>query len=108
MLQHLPAPDEMELRHHRSRLPLGLYILSFAPPFSERKSWKATLTHPYVLYTLGFLAAVPAGVGMVSNNLLFGYWTTLVTAGNATKGQIEGTGNQMGWILTLLGAVSKA
>lgn len=102
----LPSSDinNASLRPHRSRLPLSLYLLSFAPPIRDSKSsWRQLLSHPYVLYSFGTLAALPAGLAFPALDLLYGYWTTGVTAENATDGQITGRGNQVGWIMTVVG-----
>lgn len=40
---------------------------------------------------------------MIANNLLFGYWTTCVTARDATDAQITARGSQVGWIMAVLG-----
>ncbi|GHJ89384.1 hypothetical protein NliqN6_5786 [Naganishia liquefaciens] len=102
--------DNASLRAHRSKLPLSLYLLSFAPPIrGERKdgvrktSWREFFSHPYVLYTLGTLAALPAGLAFPALDLLYGYWTTGVTALDASQDHITGRGDQVGWIMTVVG-----
>lgn len=108
----LPSSDinNESLRPHRSRLPLSLYLLSFAPPIrGERKdgvrktTWREFFAHPYVLYTLGTLAALPAGLAFPALDLLYGYWTTGVTALDASQDHITGRGDQVGWIMTVVG-----
>lgn len=98
------------LRPHRSRLPLSLYLLSFAPSIrgkrkqsTQKSSWRQTLSHPYALYALGTLAALPAGLAFPALDLLYGYWTTGVTDLGASSGQITGRGNQVGWIMAVVG-----
>jgi hypothetical protein len=98
------------LRPHRSRLPLSLYLLSFAPSIRGKRkqppqesSWRQTFSHPYTLYALGTLAALPAGLAFPALDLLYGYWTTGVTELEASSGQITGRGNQVGWIMTVVG-----
>jgi hypothetical protein len=98
---------------HRSRLPLALYLLSFATPFrsnsgqaSTRKStWRDTLSHPYTLYVVGTLTAIPAGCAMPSIDLLLGYWTTGMTRKSSTDDQLIGKGNQISWMMTAIGVV---
>lgn len=99
---------DQELRPHRSRLPLALYLLSFAPPFHPRSAdvtWRDIVSHPYVLYAFGVLAALPAGVTRPALNLMYGYWTTGVTAKGATPGDITARGIQVGWIMAMVGVV---
>jgi hypothetical protein len=98
--------NNASLRPHKSNLPLLLYLLSFAPPLrpqNRKASWKELLSHPYILYALGTLAAIPAGLAFPALDMLYGYWTTGVTADTATDGAITGRGNQVGWIVTLVG-----
>lgn len=108
----LPSSDinNDALRPHRSRLPLFLYLLSFAPSIrgqrkqpAQKSTWRQKLSHPYALYALGTLAALPAGLAFPALDLLYGYWTTGVTELTASSGQITGRGNQVGWIMTVVG-----
>lgn len=98
-----------KIRPHRSRLPLVLYLLSFATPFrssgqtpSCKSTWRDTLTHPYTLYVIGTLTAIPAGGAIPSMNVLLGYWTTRMTQKFATDDQLIGKGNQISWIQTAI------
>jgi hypothetical protein len=97
------------LRPHRSRLPLSLYLLSFAPSIRGKRkdgtppTWREFFAHPYVLYTLGTLAALPAGLAFPALDLSYGYWTTGVTAADASQDDITGRGDQVGWIMTIVG-----
>jgi hypothetical protein len=101
------------IRPHRSRLPLALYLLSFAPPFrgksgqtpGQKSTWRETLSHPYTLYAVGTLTAIPAGCAMPSIDLLLGYWTTGMTRKSATDDQLIGKGNQISWMMTAIGVV---
>ena len=104
--------NDDSLKAHRSSLPLPLYLLSFAPPIrGERKygsytaSWRDFFAHPYVLYILGALAAIPAGLAFPAQDLLYGYWATGVTATDATSKQITTRGNQTGWVMAVAGFV---
>lgn len=102
------------LRPHRSRLPLSLYLFSFAPSIrgkpktstqtsTQTSTWRQTFSHPYTLYALGTLAALPAGLAFPALDMLYGYWTTGVTDPNASAGQVTGRGSQVGWIMTVVG-----
>jgi hypothetical protein len=101
------------IRPHRSRLPLALYLLSFAPPFrsksgetpGQKSTWRETLSHPYTLYAVGTLTAIPAGCAMPSIDLLLGYWTTGMTRKAATDDQLIGKGNQIRWMMAAIGVV---
>lgn len=104
------AINNASLRPHRSRLPLSLYLLSFAPSIrgkrnkpSRKTTWREFFAHPYALYTLGTLAALPAGLAFPALDLLYGYWTTGVTATDASQNHITGRGDQVGWIMTVVG-----
>ena len=104
--------NDISLKAHRSSLPLPLYLLSFAPPIrGERKDasgttlWRDFFAHPYVLYTFGALAAIPAGLAFPAQDLLYGYWATGVTVTDATSNQITSRGNQTGWIVAVVGFV---
>lgn len=108
----LPSSDinNDALRPHRSRLPLFFYLLSFAPSTrgkrkqpEQKSSLRRKFSHPYVLYALGTLAALPAGLAFPALDLLYGYWTTGVTELSASSGQITTRGNQVGWIMTVVG-----
>jgi hypothetical protein len=99
---------DRDLRTHRSKLPLALYLLSFGPPFHPRSAdvtWRDILSHPYVLYAIGTLAALPAGLTRPALNLIYGYWTTGVTAKGAKPGDITARGDQVGWILVMIAVV---
>jgi hypothetical protein len=101
------------IRPHQSRLPLALYLLSFATPFrgtstqtpGQKSTWQGTLSHPYTLYAVGTLTAIPAGCAMPSIDLLLGYWTTGMTRKSATDDQLIGKGNQISWMMTAIGVV---
>jgi hypothetical protein len=97
--------DARALRPHRSLLPLPLYLLSFAEPsHSKTKSpWQDRFTHPYILYVLGTLAAIPAGLAFPAMDMLYGHWTTGVTEEGVTEADIRRTGSQMGWVTTVVG-----
>ncbi|KAJ9101252.1 hypothetical protein QFC21_003471 [Naganishia friedmannii] len=106
----LLASDDINnasLRAHKSNLPLSLYLLSFAPPLRQKRqagappsSWKETMAHPYVLYTLGTLAAIPAGLAFPALDMLYGYWTTGVTASTANGDVITGRVSSASYHLT--------
>lgn len=99
---------DQELRPHRSKLPIALYLLSFAPPFHPRSAdvtWRDILSYPYVLYSIGVLAALPAGVSSPGLNLMYGYWATGIMAKSATPAQLIAKGQQVGWILAIVGVM---
>lgn len=93
---------------HRSNLPLFFYLLSFAPAFSitgltskRGGSWKETFSHPYVLYGVGTIAALLAGLAFPAFDILYGYWTTGITAAGATDEEVTARGRQAGWIMVI-------
>jgi hypothetical protein len=94
------------LQPHRSGLPNFLYLLSFAPVLRAKSgSWKETLSHPYVTYGFGTIAALLAGMVWPAFDILYGYWTTGITAAGATDDEIMARGWQAGWIMTVVSVV---
>lgn len=103
--------NDERFKPHRSSLPLFLYLLSFAATGEDRRdatpnkkrSWKEIRSHPYVLYGIGILTAILAGMAFPAFDILYGYWTTGITASTATDSQITARGSQAGWIMTIVG-----
>lgn len=101
------------LQPHRSGLPNFLYLLSFAPVLRIKSgsghekggSWKETLAHPYVTYGFGTIAALLAGMVWPAFDILYGYWTTGITAAGATDDEITARGRQAGWIMTVVAVI---
>lgn len=99
--------DVTQLRPHRSRLPTFFYLLSFAPPCPAIwRDPRGFVTHPLVLYAIGFVTALAAGVSMPSLDLLYGYWTNGITPGSSTSSGILARSSQVAWIMTVIGVVS--
>jgi hypothetical protein len=99
---------DQELLPHRSKLPLALYYLSFAPPFHPRSphiTWQDTLSHPYVLYAVGIFAAAISGTARPILNLIYGHWSTGMLEEDATPKELTGRGVQVAWIMTIVGPV---
>lgn len=92
------------IRHHRSQLPLALYLLSFAPPFRSQSdaNWRDTMPHPYVLYAIGLLAAILAGAISPAVNFASGYWFTGMLEKDATPDELIGRGAQVAWIFAAI------
>jgi hypothetical protein len=106
MRQQLTKDDDASaLRPHRSLLPVPLYLLSFAEPShpNTKSPWQDRFTHPYILYALGTLAAIPAGLAFPAMDMLYGHWTTGVTKEGVMEEEIRRTGSQMGWVTTVVG-----
>lgn len=107
------------LRSHRSRLPTFLYLLSFASIFPDevanegKSAWKRGLDlvhhptmHPRLLYAIGSVAAVVAGLSFPAWGLLFGYWTQGMLDEGGTKHEITSRGEQAGLYMALVGLSS--
>jgi ATP-binding cassette subfamily B (MDR/TAP) protein 1 len=112
--QFVASDDSLaeRLQPHRSNLPLFFYLLSFAPGFSVNGftskrggSWTESFSHPYVLYGVGTIAALLAGLAFPAFDILYGYWTTGITAAGATDGEITARGRQAGWIMAVVAFV---
>jgi hypothetical protein len=101
------------LSRHRSRLPIALYLLSFAPPFRVNSTassplewkWREICLHPYTLYALGTITAIPSGCGLAAMNMLLGYWTNGITRKSATPDEISARGSQAAWIMAVVAFV---
>ncbi|EPQ28417.1 uncharacterized protein PFL1_04244 [Pseudozyma flocculosa PF-1] len=92
------------LRSHSSRLPDFLYLLSFCPPLPSPISQpRAFCAHPGVLYFVGLLSALIAGLGMPSLDLLYGIYTNRITPADATSQDIVDGGSFVGWVITVCG-----
>lgn len=101
-----PSPDQQQqpLTKHISTLPNWLYILSFAPPLpSLIRQPRQFLLHPYVLYSMGTIAACIAGVGLPGFDIIFGYWTNGVASFDPSI--ISSRGSTAGIIATCVGIV---
>jgi ATP-binding cassette subfamily B (MDR/TAP) protein 1 len=98
-------PLRTPLIPHRSDLPNALYIFSFAPPVPPISRPKEFFDHPIVLYTIGTIAALAAGVGLPAFDIVTGVWTDGITPADATDAQIVGAGQQAGWIMTMVGVI---
>jgi hypothetical protein len=101
------------LPRHRSRLPIALYLLSFAPPLRVNSTassprewkWRAILSHPYTLYAIGTLTAIPSGCALAAMNMLLGYWTNGITREFATADEINARGSKAAWIMAVVAFV---
>jgi ATP-binding cassette subfamily B (MDR/TAP) protein 1 len=106
-------PDSHTLPRHRSRLPIALYLLSFAPPFRVifrefsplNWKWRDIFSHPYTLYALGTITAIPSGCALAAMNMLLGYWTNGITRESATPDEITARGSQAAWIMAVVAFV---
>jgi hypothetical protein len=96
-------PLRAPLLPHRSKLPNSLYIFSFAPPVPPISRPKEFFDHPIVLYVIGTIAALAAGVGLPAFDIITGVWTDGITATNATDSDIVAAGSQAGWLMTVVG-----
>jgi ATP-binding cassette subfamily B (MDR/TAP) protein 1 len=87
-------PLRNPLTPHRSTLPNALYIFSFAPPVPPISRPKEFFDHPIVLYSIGTIAALAAGVGLPALDIVTGVWTDGITPADATDAEIVGAGQQ--------------
>ncbi|EST08563.1 ABC transporter-like protein [Kalmanozyma brasiliensis GHG001] len=89
---------------HRTRLPTFFYLLSFCPPVpSPFTRPRAFFKHPGVLYVIGFIAALLAGCGLPSLDLLYGVYTNRITPSSSTPEDIRAAASYIGWIVTIVG-----
>lgn len=103
----LPLDDVAQLTAHRSGLSTAFYLLSFAPPMrSAFTSPKAFFLHPIILYIIGTLAALAAGVAMPSLDILYGYWSNGITPASASPDDISARSDQVAWIMTCIAVAS--
>jgi ATP-binding cassette subfamily B (MDR/TAP) protein 1 len=108
----VPAPPQTQallqtLHRHHSRLPGGLYLLSFCPPVpSPFSSPRAFVQHPGVLYACGFVSAVIAGMGILSLDILYGtVWTAGITGPGVTPEQIRSVSTRTAWIMAIVSGI---
>ncbi|SJX62150.1 related to multidrug resistance protein 1 [Sporisorium reilianum f. sp. reilianum] len=98
------AVARLPFEAHRTRLPNSLYLFSFCPPVpSLLASPRAFLRHPGVLYAIGFVSAIVAGVVMPGFDLLYGHWSNKVTPASASPQSIRSSSSYVAWITTILG-----
>jgi ATP-binding cassette subfamily B (MDR/TAP) protein 1 len=93
------------LTAHRSTLPNSLYVFSFAPPIPPISQPKEFFDHPIILYVIGTIAALIAGVALPAFDIITGVWTNDITAAGATDSQIIAGGSKAGWIMAVVGFV---
>ncbi|PWN47244.1 P-loop containing nucleoside triphosphate hydrolase protein [Violaceomyces palustris] len=96
--------DQGLFRPHSSKLPLILYIFSFAPPLPTIFSTQF-FRHPTVQYTLAFVFALVSALAIPSLDLLYGRWTGEITRVDATPASIRFYSNQAGYIIFVVGLV---
>ena len=107
-MSHKLAEDGLAIQPtltaHRSSLPNSLYILSFAAPVpSPLRQPRKFITHPYVLYTIGTIAALLGGLGLPAFDITFGYWTNGIRHADSAPSAILARGEHAGLIMTLVG-----
>jgi len=95
-----------DLKPHRSSLPNVLYILSFSPPVPNlMRHPQAFFGNPIVLYCIGTVFALVAGVGLPAFDIVTGWWTNGVQSDAIPPASIIRRGSDAGWIMTLVGVV---
>ncbi|WRT65273.1 uncharacterized protein IL334_002216 [Kwoniella shivajii] len=93
------------LTRHTSGLPNALYILSFAPPCpSLFRDPRGFIHHPFVLYGIGTICALIAGVSLPAFDIVTGYWTNGINSSDTSL--ITSRGSETGWIMTIVGVVT--
>ncbi len=104
--------DLQRLTPHVSSYWTFFYLLSFgsssaASPYplpSLLHTPKGFFQHPWVLYGLGLIAAIIAGLGMVSLDLVYGiYWSATLTRPDPTYNLIRQVSNTAAGIIALCG-----
>lgn len=101
------SEDVTQLEPHRTSLPTFLYLCSFTPPLPSlfRNPLKFS-AHPIVLYVIGTLSALAAGVGMPALDLLYGFWTNGITPNSADGNAVLNRSELVAWIMTVVGVVT--
>lgn len=95
-----------DLKPHRSALPNVLYILSFSPPVPNLfRHPRAFVGNPIVLYCIGTVFALVAGVGLPAFDIVTGWWTNGVQSDAIPSASIIRRGSDAGWIMTVVGVV---
>lgn len=96
-----------QLSPHISSAPTFFYLLTFADPLpSPFTHPKRFLAHPYTLYFIGLVAALVAGVGMVSLDLVYGiFWSKAITVDGVTPDVIVSRSDTSAGIIALVGIV---
>jgi hypothetical protein len=95
-----------DLKPHISSLPNYLYILSFSPPVpSPFRSPGEFINNPRVLYFIGTIGAMIAGVGLPAFDIVSGYWTNGIQDDSIPYDDVIARGSSAGWIMTMVGVV---
>jgi len=95
-----------DLKPHVSTLPNYLYILSFSPPVpSPFRSPGKFINNPRVLYFIGTIGAMVAGVGLPAFDIVSGYWTNGIQDDSIPYDDVVARGSSAGWIMTMVGVV---
>ena len=92
------------LAPHRSSLPGLFYMLSFSRPLPPPWKVRSFVTHPYVLYALGFVLALSSGAGVAAIDLIYGYWTQNVRHHQDDLKSHLGYNSTLAWAMTVMGA----
>ena len=97
---------QIKLTRHTSRLPNFLYILSFAPPrppfFRDPRGF---FHHPHVLYSIGIVSSLVAGVGFPAWDIIVSYFINGISGAGESASSIQAAGDRSAWIMTVVGAV---
>ena len=95
---------QIKLTRHTSRLPNFLYILSFAPPCpSLFRDPRGFLHHPHVLYSIGTVSSLVAGVGFPAWDILVSYFINGISTAGESASSIQSAGDRSAWLITLVG-----
>ncbi|KDN36704.1 hypothetical protein K437DRAFT_265240, partial [Tilletiaria anomala UBC 951] len=108
--------DLQRFAPHHSALPMFFYLFSFAPPLLPPPSSsskistvgrvRALVTHPLTLYLLGVFAALVAGIGMVSLDLIYGrLWSNSITRAGSTPHTIQSKSDLSAGLIAAVGLV---
>lgn len=91
---------------HESRLPLVLYIFSFAPPLPSiaTQPWKL-LRHPYIRYGFAVALTMMTSVAIPALDILFGRWSEYISPEDASPNVVRYYSNQSGYLVFVIGIV---
>lgn len=101
--------DDYFLRPHRSRLPLLLYLFSFAPPLPTTllEPWQL-LRHPYFRYAFAVSLTMVSSLAIPALDILFGRWSEYISPEDAQRDVIRFYSNQSGYLVFVIGLIQMA
>ncbi|KAL9938980.1 hypothetical protein V8E36_001793 [Tilletia maclaganii] len=95
-------PTLAPLTKHESNAPIWLYIFSFCDPIPWR-SPRGVITHPIILYIIGFIAAICSAATIPSLDLNYGFWVNALSAVDITPDERTYISNRTAYVSACLG-----